>query len=88
MADLVNSEEGKKFLNDYSGVIIQLKDLYTMMRGNVVYDKQGDLYNLDIKSEVVVDRIENEMQEKFKNVQSKTAMKVLKRFYKKIEFKD
>ena len=37
------------------------------MRGNVFYDKQGD-FNLDIKSEIVVDRIENEMQEKFKNV--------------------
>eukprot|EP00347_Sterkiella_histriomuscorum_P012950 403366596 len=85
--ELVNSEEGKQFLNDYSGVIIQLKDLYGMMRGNVFYDKQGD-FNIDIKSELVVGKIENEMQEKFKTVQSATAMKVLKRFYKKIEYKD
>ncbi len=56
----MNSDEGKKFLNDYSGVIIQLKDLYAMMANNVVNDKFGD-FTLDIKSEVVVDRIENEM---------------------------
>ncbi|CDW77732.1 UNKNOWN [Stylonychia lemnae] len=85
--NLVNSEEGQQFLNDYSGVIIQLKDLYSMMRGNVFYDKQGD-FNLDIKTELVTDKIENEMQEKFKNVQSATAMKVLRRFYKKIVFVD
>lgn len=68
-------------------MIIQLKDLYGLMRNNVFYDKQGD-FNLDIKSEVVVDRIENEMQEKFKTVQNATAMRVLKRFYKKIEYRD
>lgn len=57
------------------------------MAGNVINDKIGD-FNLDIKSEVVVDRIENEMQAKFKNVQEATAKRILKRFYKNTKFAD
>ena len=37
------------------------------MRGNVYYDKQGD-FNIEVKSDMVVEKIENEMQLKFKNV--------------------
>ena len=80
-----DAEGGGKVLSDYSGAIIQLKDLYAIMSNSVVYDRQGD-FGLDVKAEAVVEKIEHEVQAKIKDVQQATAKRVLRRFYKKIEF--
>ena len=58
-SDNAESEE-QKVLKDYSGVILQLRDLYQVMAGNVSYDKLSD-FQIDIKPDAVVEKIENEM---------------------------
>ena len=57
------------------------------MRGNVYYDKQGE-FAADIKVDAVVDKIESEINQRIKNVQKASALKILKRYYKKIVMVD
>jgi hypothetical protein len=62
----MSGEDGKS-KNDYSGVIFMLKDLYGLMKSNVTYDKIGDFF-MDIKTGPIVDRIERDINLKFKDV--------------------
>ena len=72
---------------DYSGVMLQLQDLYGIMR-NSLNPNIKELERIDERIDATLALIESEISGKFKSVQNATAMKVLKRFYKNIVHKD
>ncbi len=78
-----DEEEGNsKKRNDYSGVAVQLTDLYQYMhKKGSMNDKYGE-YHVDIRTDV--DAFEQDMQGKFRGVQFATAKRVLSKFYRKI----
>jgi hypothetical protein len=66
--------------------MVQLTDLYHLMArvGNLdKYDHQSLM--VDYRTDGVVDRIETDINMKFKDVQCATALKVLGRYYRKFD---
>ena len=50
--------------------------------------ERGDKNFGDYRVDGIVDRIETDIHEKFKNVQCATAVKIIRKFYRKIEMQD
>ena len=82
-----DDEPKKSKGTDYSGVSVRLADLYLQMLSNGNLDKLNE-YFIDFRTEGVVDKIENDINAKFKSVQNATAHKVLSRYYRKFEVRD
>jgi len=55
---------------------------------NFVRSENGGETNMDWRTFGVIETFQNEMNSKFKNVQNATALKTLKRFYKKSNTKE
>lgn len=68
--------------NNYSGVLLQLKEIYGVMKSSIKYEHmRGGIVD---KTDAILEKIETDMLIKLKSVQSATALKVLKKFYKNI----
>jgi len=66
MVEVRGSQHGHRE-KEYSGAIFQLNELYKLMKNNVAYEKSRDLL-YESKDELLLQKIQDEMNDKFKDV--------------------
>lgn len=88
MEELGNTNK-RKSPEHYSGVNFFLNEIYYRMASNQLDDKSiANTDEIHFQTDGVMRGVKSDMQDKLKNVQNATALKVLNRFYKKTEFVD
>jgi hypothetical protein len=74
--------------DEYSGVNYVLSDICSHLRSDDMINRRAKLEDENIIARDVIAGVKSEFMSKVREVQNATALRVLSRYYKKIEFNE